>query len=388
MHVIVPPLWSPPDPAYAQFATGITAEQLQSCADLPDVRWHIVDDEDHLSLRTVPTAPEKLIDFVRAIDPDYTFCRGADVWTPNAFPGQVRFLMEGEFPPLPPTVVPGGARHWRTPARACRRIVMLGPRLYDHGIVPPLDTDQRASLLQQVAPAWHALCNWRSGQGGSREAYLAQVGLPTDRRILAVPLILDGPHSFFGELHSLEPSNLVLVEKLLSQLDQDFILALTAHPIQQAFGGATVDRIAALDPDRIRIVRAPGPLGNATLSLIQHCDGTIITDSKVFPEAPSLGKPMLRVSRYASGAWMNVYDELALMQSDIRAGTARTAAPEETMLWYAFHYANDAFAANDPELMLADLIDRIERPLNPARWEANLSRYLDEKYGAFLAAVG
>jgi len=175
VHVVVPPLWSGANPALARLSTGITAEQLESCADLPDVRWHIVGGDDHPSLRTSPAAPETLIEAVRAIGADYTFCRSADVRTPAAFPGKVRYLMEGEFPPLPPVLAPAGSkRAWRTPARSCQRVTLMGPGLYDHGIVPPLDPEQRAWLLERIAPAWQALHAWRSDAGRDREAYLAE----------------------------------------------------------------------------------------------------------------------------------------------------------------------------------------------------------------------
>jgi hypothetical protein len=143
-----------------------------------------------------------------------------------------------------------------------------------------------------------------------------------------------------------------------------------------------------MDPARVRLVEAPGPAGHPTLSLIQHSDAMIATDSKVFPEGPYFGKPMLRVSRFASGAWMNAYSDLPAFMADLRADRARAATPEDVMLWYAFHYANDAFAADDPQLTLAQLIDRVERPVNPERWEANLGGYLDGHYTPLMEAFG
>jgi hypothetical protein len=129
-------------------------------------------------------------------------------------------------------------------------------------------------------------------------------------------------------------------------------------------------------------------MDNATLSLIQHCDGMIVTDSKSFAEGAFFGKPMLRVSRFASGEWLNLYSDLAELQADLRAGTARAAAPEDVALWYAFHYANDAFASDDPDLTLEQLIDRVERPVDPDRWEANLGSYLDQRYQPLINAFG
>ncbi len=57
-------------------------------------------------------------------------------------------------------------------------------------------------------------------------------------------------------------------------MDEDFVLALTKHPLN-THGDPRIDRSAeAIEPivqqfgDRVRIVNAAGPAGNATASLI------------------------------------------------------------------------------------------------------------------------
>jgi hypothetical protein len=347
VHVAVPPLWR---------LTGISERQLESCLDLPEIRWHILGGQDHQSLRTCPSDPDGLVEFVRGINPDYTFCRSADVATPGRFPGKVRFVMEASFPPF----------------TISNRIMLQPSGLYDHGIVPPLDEDQRAYLDGRIAPGWERLSALYPRDDAARAAYLAEAGLPADRKIIALPLDYEGEENFFYELHGVTPPNAELVADLVPRIGDDCILALTKHPIERELPFSHVVRVAEQAPDRVRIVETLGKSGNATLSLMQHCDGMIVRDSKSFGNSVFLGKPMLRLSRFASGAWMNAYSELPAFLDALRSGAPRVAAAADTRSWIGFHHANNAFVPDDPLLTLDDLIDRVERPVNPARWKASL----------------
>ena len=355
VHVIVPPLWS---------MTGITARQLAGCADLTEVHWHILDGEDHPSYRMTPAAPDALVDFVGRIDPDYTFCRSADVTTPGRFPGQVRYLMEGGFPPLPPD----GAPRWGY-------AMVQGPNLFDHGFLPDLDERRNAWLDEQIAPVWNIL-QARYHHVGDRRSYLAEAGLPTDRKIIAVPLEYDAPDNFFDKVHSVDASNDRFVATLANQIDDDFLLAVTIHPVQEKLRSAVVDRIAAMDRNKVRIVRAPGDgAGGVTRLLIQHCDGVVLRDSKSFVNAAFFAKPLLRLSRFASADWLRAYTDVPTFLEALRSGTARSADDADVRTWFAYHYANNAFPVGDPDMTLADLLDRANRPCNPARWQAHLDRH-------------
>jgi hypothetical protein len=327
-----------------------------------------LDDEDHPTLRTAPADPEALIDRVRAIAPDYTLCRSADVATPGRFPGRTRFMMEAIVPPF---ALRRGARGG---------LMLDGPRLYDQGFMPQLDRQDRRRLDDLFAPAWQAMQARHEAGEAARAAWLAEAGLPAGRRIVALPLNVEAATNFFIRQHSATPSNAALVESLAARLDEDIVLALTRHPLNVS-GDPELDRsVEPIEPvvarlgDRVRIVEAAGPAGNATASLIRHCDGAIICDSKAFGYAAFFGKPILRLSYYASAPWMRAYTDAAPFLADVRAGTARTPDGEAAMTWFGYHYANQVFAAHDRRLTAADIADRIDRPVNPDRWEAGLRR--------------
>lgn len=354
VHVAVPPSWR---------LTGITERQLRDCIDLPDIRWHILGGEGHESLRTVPSNPDALIEFVRGIDPDYTFCRSADMATPYRFPGKVCFVMEASMPPFPePTWI---------------YLQSGGAGIYDHGLMPALDAEQRAYLQAQVAPGWDRLHHRYPDVDAARRAYLVQAGLPLDRKILALPIDYEGQENFFYPLHRVTPPNAEFVAELAARIGDDMVLALTKHPIEHQLTYDDVESVAAQMPDRVRLVATPDDSGNATLQLIRYSDGLIVRDSKAFAASAFFGKPTLRLTRFATGEWMNAYADVDAFLDAVRAGTARRAAAEDARAWFGFHHANNVFDAEDPELTLESLIDRIERPLDPSRWEAALGTCRD-----------
>lgn len=362
VHVIAPIGWRD---------TGITDTMLHGCLDLPGVRWHLLDGADHRSYRTVPEDPEALIDFVRAIDPDYTFCRSADIATPQHFPGKVRFMMEADYPPLLGDDSPHAAR-----------IMLTGPDIYGHGEMPPLTEPQRARLRAHSAPLWDQFHAHHPGFEGDRAAYLAKAGLPADRPIIAVPLEHESATNFFAHLYWGSPSNEQFVAELVDLIDDDCILALTPHPLWvsqppefQAGIIASLARLAEMDPDRIRVVATIGGRRELTRWLTQHSDGMILRDSKTIATAAFYGKPFLRLSPFTTGDWMNAYSDAATLLSDIRSGVARGASLDDALIWFAFHHANNAFVPHEEDQTFQGLLDRVERPVNPDRWEANLRRH-------------
>ena len=361
VHIVAPVSWR---------NTGITEAMLRQCQDLTQVRWHLLDGPDHQSYRIAPEAPEALIDFVRAIGPDYSFCRSTDITTPMQFPGEVRFLMEGDYPPLLGDDRPHSDR-----------IMLSGPRLFDYGAMPPLTEGQRVRLRAHSAPLWEQFRARDPGFPGGRQAYLAAAGLPDDRPILAVPLQFESTNNFFEHLCRY-PGNEQFFAELLRMIDGDCILAVTPHPqwaVQppefQEKIFASLKRIAGMDPDRVRVVTRPGDLRQLTRWLTQYSDGMILRDSKTIATAAFYGKPFLRLSHFASGDWMNAYTDPAAFLSDIRAGRARAAALEDALTWFAFHHANNSFVPQESDQSFAQLLDRVDKPVNPDRWEANLQRH-------------
>jgi hypothetical protein len=353
VHVIVTPLWN---------GTGISDAELATCPDLLDtVRWHVLDGPDHPSLRTNPDDADAVIALARAIDADYTFCRSADVTTPASFPGKVAYLMEAEFAPSLPASVPVSGR-----------VMLHGRRLYDFGFVPALDPSLRRWLGEAIEPAWQAIAELGAPQV-DRAAYLASVDLPPDRPVIAVALQCQTSDNVFGQVHSSEGPADAFIARIAENLPGDWLLAVSPHPIDRRLGtSGAIDRIAAMDPARIRLVgqRDESYRGEATERLIQHCDGLIVAESKSISLGAYYGKPILRLSGFATAEWVHAYDDIAAFGAALQTGSAAVPAPEAMRLWYAYHFANDAFVAAETDI--ADLLDRVEQPVNPDRWEQAL----------------
>jgi len=98
--------------------------------------------------------------------------------------------------------------------------------------------------------------------------------------------------------------------------------------------------------------------------------------SKCFTSAAFLGKPMLRLSKFETGDWLGAHTELPAFVDALRAGTARAPSKADAPRWFAFHHANTIIDPTSPELDLAQLMDHAMNPVNPARWERGLARYL------------
>ncbi|PSJ41687.1 hypothetical protein C7I55_05145 [Sphingomonas deserti] len=362
VHVAIPLPWK---------GTGLSEHQLAQCIDLPNVHWHVLDGDDHPSLRTKPSSPESLIDFAKSIAPDYCFCRSADVTTPMSFPGKVKFLMEAAIPPFE-----------AGPYTAGGRITLDGPGIFDRGALPALRAGDHLRLREMIRPIWQGLERRHSRDALSRAEYLAATGLPEDRRIIAVPLDYEGQSNFLNEVHRLTPHNAQLILDLAEMIDDDAVLALTQHPLNVSSSRAMDRPEIPIEPalsvvgDRARIVRVGGSgPGGATSALVQHCDGMIMCDSKSLGYALFFGKPILRLSKFASADWMNVYREPSGFLDALATGTARTPNRDDALTWFGFHYANQVFAVQDPSFTFAELIDRVERPVDANRWEAGLRRW-------------
>ena len=348
--------------------TGLTEQMLLSCADLPDIRWHVLDGEGYETLRMNPSDPQALVDYIRAIDPDYTFCRTADVTTPVLFPGKTRFIMEAGIPPV-------ALRH-----NLGSMIMLDGPRLFDQGMMPALSEAQTDKLDRLFSAQWDHLQARFAQSEDAKQTYFKQVGLPLDRKVVVMPLNHQASNNIYLHQHSPIPSNEELVEMIAGQLDEDIVLALTLHPLNlraDALSDWTPDTIEAIVArlgDRARIVMSPGPMGSATTALAQYADGAILGDTKAYGLAAFFGKPILRVSRFSSGPWMNTYSDIKAFAEDVRSGAARGAESRDAMRFLAFHYANNVIAINDPSLTGDDLIARFDTPIDPARWDAGIAR--------------
>lgn len=351
VHVMVAPSWS---------NTGIVAEDLQDCGDLTEVTWHILDNEDHADLRFSLLDKPWLLQLVQEIDPDLTLCRAADIEGPLLFPGTVRYIMEGASPPF--------ATNYHT--------VYLAQTLFDHGLMPALTPEQASWLDAAFTPSWEA--RKATMPDMEREAFLAEAGLPSDKLLIGLPLEYEHEEIFFDQ-HNIFANNVELIDALAGALDDDVVLAVTQHPLNEG-RRADGELQAAITRHQGRVVqiRQIGERGEATTLMMRHCDGMIVCNSKSFASCAFLGRPTMRITRFQSGGWLNFYGSLGPFVDALRDRTAVGANEADARRWFAFHLANTVVEPHNPDLDLARLVDYAINPVNPARWERGLARYLGD----------
>jgi hypothetical protein len=350
IHVMVPPLWR---------GTGIGPEQLHALAGCENVARHILDGDDHPALRSSAAGCPDLFELVNEIDSDLTLCRSCDIDRPRRFPGIVKFIMEAGFPPFP------AGDEW----------VVLRDHPFDHGIMPDLGAAARARLADAFAPAWSA----RHGQFGadSRADMLEQLGLPRDRAVIALPLEYEHEENFFG-IHSRIRNGADLVPAVAEALGDDVLLAVTDHPLNSKYCDRTGlhDAIARLG-DRAVLIDANSQRVRPTFDLARACGGMIFDNSKTISVAAFFGTPILRSSEWQTGGWLNAAGDLAGFAKAVRDGTAAAPDDEGTRAWFGFHVANNVLNLAHPEVNGRLILDMVETPVDPGRWDAGLSRYAD-----------
>lgn len=346
VHVMLPDLWM-------ERCSGDAGSR--AAAWRRNVTWHPFEagrgDLDPLDMSG--PAPE-LLDAATAIAPDHCLCRSVDPSLPDHFPGQVRYIMEASAPPFRlPT-------HW----------VSLQPQIFDHGLMPDLPPEQRAALIALIGPAWREL-----ERAYPRDpAWRRRHDLPAGRRIVALPLEYEHPDNLFGIHRSIRP-NSVLVERLADRMGAGLFLAVTDHPLNIRF----VDSRNLLETiearrDRARFIPPPAAGGDITSALAQHADGMIVGDSKSFAVATFYGTPLLRLSKFASGAWLRAYDDFDSFAADLAAGDAPAADREDAMLWFAYYLSAQAFAPRESDVTGSEILERIAGDFRPERWTDTFAR--------------
>ncbi|WP_162806712.1 hypothetical protein [Sphingosinicella terrae] len=348
VHVMVPPLWQ---------GTGIGPDQLLGVDGSDRIAWHILDGEGHERLRTCAAGFDALFDLVAEIDADITFCRSADVESPRRFPGTVRYLMEGAFPPFP------SRDEW----------IVLREQPFDHGAMPPIGAEAETALVRAIEPAWHRT-RQLFGQE-DRASRLHRLGLPADRLVLALPLEYEHEENFFG-IHRSHADNAALVAELADSLDANAVLAVTDHPLNRLYcDRSALHETIARRGGAVRLIEGEGEPKQATLDLVAACDGLVVGNSKAITIGGFLGKPILRLSDHASGAWLNAGTDLAAFTVGLRSGSAPTPSASGAQAWFAFHAANSVIDPADADLDAGSLFERVEKPVDPRRWHASLLRY-------------
>jgi hypothetical protein len=361
VHVLVPPLWR---------NTGIGPEQLNGAASIQGVYWHIADEGDHRSLRTAPADADGLLECVRSIDPAYVFCRSADIATPARFPGKICHLMEAGAPPL------STRAGW----------VTLQRDFWHHGAMPDLADEDRREIEGAFAPVWKGLRN-RTEQVDEfrlpRAKALQRMGLPEDRRIIALPLEYEH-HEAFTAFHNGFERNLDLIRYVAAQAEGDWIIAVSDHPLnyKHVDNSAVYEEISALG-DRVRLVPNPRQDGWATGLLTKHCDGLIVQNTKAIYSGALFGKPILRLSNRPTAGWLGAHREMATFKAAVAQG-APEGARERFRLWLGYHTLHEII---DPTTISgAEILDRIERPFSRERLAAGLHQYKAHQRALALAA--
>jgi hypothetical protein len=352
VHILAPVPWS---------GTGIGRHELMGCADLPQLRWHIFDGASHPSMRTEPTDRAGIVEFVQALAPDYTLCRSADCDTAREFPGAVRYIMEGGAAPL---AIPND---W----------VVLQEQPFDHGCMPELDSAELAELDRLIAPAWNRLLRLAQPTRQMRKSFRAWAGIPADRPVLVLPLEYEHAENFFPMHRVGAVPNRHLIAEFAARIDDSFFLAITNHPLNELHvDNSALEAEIASQGARMRLLPGKAPQDeNTTMLLARDAQGMLVGDSKVYSTAAFFGTPMLRRSRFKTGNWLNAYSDFETFLPAVAGGDAVAAKQEDARRWFAFHVANNIVDPRDPELTPAALLARIDRPVDPARWEEGFARY-------------
>jgi hypothetical protein len=350
VHVMVPRLWR---------NTGLGPEQLRRGASIPGVHWHILDKGDHLSLRTSPADPDSVVEIARSIDPGYVFCRSADITTPAAFPGKICYLMEAGAPPF--SVRAG----W----------IILQREFWGHGIIPDLSAEDAKMIDDLAAKSWGQTRN-RTEQRREfrlpRIKALQRMGLPTDRRIIALPLEYEHEEAFFS-FHNKFERNLDLIHHLAERMEDDFVLAMTDHPLNYKYvdNSKVYQAIAALGK-RAHLVPNPNAYYYPTDLLIKHCDGLIVQNTKAIYSGAFFGKPTLRLSHRPSGGWLGVHEDLESFKAAVRSGQDGPSR-DDARRWFGFHLTHEIIEA--AAISGAEILDRIDRPFSRDRLTDGIERY-------------
>lgn len=350
VHILAPIFWQ---------GTGIMQQQYDLCAHLPDVAWHIVTDEDHKSMRVNAVQRARIADFVSQLNPDFVLCRSADFETPAQFPGIVRHITEGGADPL---LLPVGAVHF-------------AEKPFDHGLLPPLEDAHKAQLSQLMEPYWGRLVSAPEAQKSALCRFRKWAGLPDDRPVLFMPLEYEHKENFYIHHRVGRCPNARLVEDVLASLDGRAFLALTNHPLNELYvDNSALKRVVAANQDHVTLIQGEAPCELRSTSLLMRCaEGVLLGDSKSYALAGFCGTPIIRQSRFATGEWLNAYDDFEAFIAAIQAGNAARPDAQMARIWFAYHAANNLVSPRDPGLTGSALLERLTTPFDSSRWERNIA---------------
>lgn len=346
IHVIIASSWMEARSASDCFVS-IRAHQ--------NITWHgiTLDDDAHDIFDVEGPTPE-VVDLVNAIAPDYCLCRSANPTLPQYFPGRVRYIMEAGAPPF------RTPRHW----------ISFQHQIFDHGFLPDMPQHLRDTLIALISPIWQAIEPKRMRV----PAWLRRYQLPSNRKIIALPLEYDHPDNLFQIHRSICP-NSELVTRLLDRVEAPLFVAVTDHPLNTDLADERKLRTRLkAQRGKSRLLSPLTAHSDVTSVLTQYADGMIVGDSKSFAAAAFFGKPLLRVSKFASAPWLRAYTDFESFSADVAAERAKAPARNDAMLWFAYYLAAQAFGVRDADVTGDEILERIIGAPNPDRWDEGIAR--------------
>ena len=297
LHVMVPPLWC---------GTGIGPEQLPSVRAADRVEWHILDGEDHPRLRAGGDGFDDLIDLVHEIDPDLTLCRSADVALPRRFPGKVRYMMESAFPPFPSRV------EW----------LVLREHPLDHCVLPELGAAESESLHAGFDAIWSTISR-KSPPRPKRRGCATKA-----MRARTISSSRCRSNMSMRRISSASIAPLPTMRLWCRRLPRPW--ATTSCSRSPIIRSTCFIATAPRSTRRWRAIRAGFAWSRPrreedrpTLGVVRASNGMVVSNSKVISIAGFLGKPILRLSDHASGAWLNAYSDLPGFLGALRGGAPK-----------------------------------------------------------------
>jgi len=352
VHVLAPSPWS---------GTGVGPQEINLCAHMPDVRWHIVNDTGHPSMRTAPLEREGLIAFVKSLEPDYVLCRSADFETVKEFPGIVRHITEGGVDPL---ALPGSS-------------VQFTECPFDHGVLPALGADAIAELDQLIEPFWLHLPNAPRLDGAQRKYLIKWANLPTDRPVLFFPLEYEHEENFYTQHRVGAQPNARLVEEIAQEVGDRAFLAITNHPLNELHVDNTaLKKVVKANASKMRLLPGKSQIGFRTSTyLSEAADAVLLGDSKLYSLAGYYGTPIVRRSRFKTGEWLNAYTEIDELLDALAEESCVGPDLAFARIWFAFHIANNLFTPKSPDLTAAEIVQRLETPVDRKRWQRNFAYF-------------
>ncbi|QIQ86277.1 hypothetical protein [Erythrobacter sp.] len=151
--------------------------------------------------------------------------------------------------------------------------------------------------------------------------------------MIAMPLEYEHEENCFSQHHAF-PGNAAMIEQVAHQLGEDTILAVTNHPLTELYGDTSAVVSAVFEQrGKVRLIPGDEIHGLTTLALARYCDGFVVGNSKSWSAAAFWGTPIARLSRFATGAWVNAYDDVTDLAGDLALGKARAFEPVDPARW-------------------------------------------------------